>query len=114
MAVRSDPLLVPRGVDWGIGWPVQDGAGNPVDLAGWTARAQARLRASSDEVLAEWDSADGTIRLENGVLALVFLGNVTGGWGWTAAVYDVVLTSPTGAPTLVAQGGIELLQTVTR
>jgi hypothetical protein len=112
--VRSDPLLVPRGVDWGIGWPVQDRSGAPVDLTGWTARAQARLRASSDEVLAEWASSDGSIRLEGGVLALVFLGNVTGGWAWDQAVYDVLLTNPTGGTSLVASGGIQLLRTVTR
>jgi hypothetical protein len=112
---RSDPLIVPRGVDWAIGWPVLDTNGASLDLTGWSAQAQARRRAADDEVLVAWSSVSpGGITLLNSMVILGITAQQSASWDWDAAVYDVLLTSPTGQTSLVASGGIELTRTVTR
>jgi hypothetical protein len=107
-------LKIKQGSEYRIQWPVLDGNGDPMSTVGWAARAQARASMDSSEVLQAWDSDDDTLELAEGTLTLIVAAAMSEEWDWTYALYDVEMVSPTGVPTRVAQGSIEVDREVTR
>ncbi|MER6897554.1 hypothetical protein, partial [Amycolatopsis sp. NPDC000740] len=53
-----DNLVINKGAEWGRAWPVTSG-GRPLDLSGWTVRAQVRERIDAGDVLHEWSTEAG-------------------------------------------------------
>ena len=90
-------------------------ADEPVDLAGFTARMQARESHDSTDALLDLTTENGGIEAltENGVVALVFTPEMTEGATWRRAVYDIEIYS--GDTVIrILQGSIRLSPEVTR
>lgn len=90
---------------------------NPAhDLAGYTARLQARLSPQSPAVLLELTTENGGIALgaSPGQIDLLVTASSTAAIEWQAAVYDLLLTSADGRVTRLAQGSVTVSPDVTR
>lgn len=88
------------------------GAVVPVDLTGYTVRAQLRRRASSPEILATFtcvitDAADGRFELSLSAVT-------TAAIAARAGVYDVELVSPGGDVYRFLEGAVSISHEVTR
>jgi len=87
----------------------------PVDLTGYTARAQFRSSTSSATVLLELTSDNGGIEIEAaGRVTLVIDADQTEEIGWSSAVYDLELIAPDGTVTRLAEGEASVSPEVTR
>lgn len=86
----------------------RDAKKRPINLTGWTAVLQMRSAASSDIVLFELSTANGGIVIDplKGQITLHITNEQTAALGFTAAVYDLLLTAPGGA----AGDGIRLIE----
>ncbi len=111
-------FTISKGAYWNIGltWKV-DGA--LVDLTGWHARMQIRPEYAdqSSTVLADLSDTNppGGITLGGaaGTILLVQTGVQTAAMAFTTAVYDLLLTDPTGKPTRLLEGVVTLSDAVT-
>ena len=81
---------------------------NPVDLTGYTAVLQIRPYVLSATLLYD---ASGDIVLGGpaGTIALTIPDTVTGGFTWSAGVYDLLLISPQGVGTRLVEGGVTVV-----
>lgn len=107
-------------VDQGATFQMQltwkDENGNPVDLAGFTARMQIRKRARADEVLAEATTENGYITLggDEGTVEISVPASVTEDFDFKRGVYDLELESSGGIVTRLIQGCVYVDREVTR
>lgn len=115
-------LNIRQGATWpGLAWPIfapADGV-TPLDLAGWTARAQVRPDAPSATLYWTWstapDAGEGTAEIighEVGI-ALTAAESAQFSWGGPAG-YDVKLTSPDGRVLVIPGGAVLITRTYTR
>lgn len=113
---RQDRLDVPQGSDFVVSWPIYDSNGQPQDLAGWTAKAQARPHAAAALLLAEWSSTglSPALTLTGSTVTLTIPGSQSTAWDWKTGVYDLLLTDPSSRPVRVAEGPIYVSRAVTR
>ena len=110
-----------QGKTWRVPLRITDeAAGAPVDLAGWTGRAQIRQSADSADILATWTcsilehaAGDGSWVLW---LVMPFATTATiDASGNSLYVYDAEIVHPTtGEPFEVAYGTVEVIREVTR
>lgn len=111
-------ITIKQGTDGGLRWLVNDGAtGEPYDLTDWTVRSQVRESVGADHVLHEWSTARGTASADDtGYVTLTWDAATTSAWGFTDAVYDIELTSPTAdhRVTRLDSGRITVSREVTR
>lgn len=106
-------LTIPQGVHWGIAWPItQDG--EPLDLTGWTVKAQIRKNIESDTVLYEWSNAAGNVTVNDSQVTLLVSPATSTAWTWERGVYDVELTSPSAIVYRIAAGPVYVSPEVTR
>jgi hypothetical protein len=110
--VRNDDLRIHGGDDRPIVWPIHDAAGNPVDLTGYTARAQVRATPVALEILHEW-STDNTRAAILGSTVALYVDD-SESWSWTAGVYDLHLIDESGRHEVIAWGRVTVLPGVTR
>lgn len=93
-------LTIPRGVDRTFSIPILDAAGDPLPVAGWSARAQVRANKwfRSLPVLHEWSTLaeSPNAQLINGQLLLSVTPEDTADWEWWAGDCDIELTDPSG------------------
>lgn len=114
-SLRVDDLNVPQGADTTYQWPLRDMYGQPLaTMAGWTARAEARVRASDVIALATWTTENGGIELNDSTLSLIVTHDQSSAWDWDQARYDVELISPQGQVTRVTEGTLNVSAEVTR
>ncbi len=113
MTVRTR-LLIEQGTTWAISWPILDAAGEPMDLTGWTVRAQIRESVTAAEVLHEFTTAKGNATVEQSYVTLSVAPSESSAWPWRNAVYDVELTDPTGRVARIAEGAVTVSPEVTR
>jgi hypothetical protein len=116
MAAINLDLSVEQGSTWSHGF-LPEINGEPVLVAGWTARAQARAFVPSPEILHEWSTTDGSIGIDvdAGTVTMTLTPDDSSAWPWRLAYYDLEITSPDGEITYrVAQGKIRVSTEVTR
>jgi hypothetical protein len=110
--IRYDPLVVAQGDDRAFSWALLDADGEPINLQGFTAKAQVRAHPRSAEVLHEWSTANGKAVLGGGALTLKVNDSET--WDWDRGVYDIHLTDGDGNTEVLARGSIVVVPAVTR
>jgi hypothetical protein len=98
-------------VTWKVGDPAE-----PVDLTGYTARAQFRRAVGSSDVLVSLTTEDGGIILgdEAGTIQLHMTATATAALTWRSAVYDLELIAPSGDVRRFMKGDVEVDPEVTR
>lgn len=107
------PLSYRKGTSQGFAWPITQ-AGAPVDLTGWTVRAQIREHKDAATALYEFTTANGGATVTGSQVAIWLTPTISAAWTFREAVYDVLLTDPTGKAMLVAEGLFTLRAGVTR
>lgn len=111
----STPLVIYQGDDRPIVWSLSSMvSGAPVNLDGYTARAQVRDRADSTTVLHEWSTTDGTAEFstEDSTVSLLVVDSDT--WTWRSGVYDLHVTDFAGRTEIVDRRPVVVIPTVTR
>lgn len=111
--VLKDTLVIVQGASWGRAWPITL-AGSPIDLTGWTVKAQVRPVVEDSTVLYEWSTAAGNASTANSSVALTVAPTVSSAWTWYNGVYDVELTSPDGTVYRIVEGDVVISREVTR
>lgn len=106
-------LLVNQGATWAWAWPITV-QGDPVDLTGWSARAQVRPSKSDNTVLHEWSTEDGTASIANSRVTLYLTPAESSAWTWYTGVYDIELQDPDGHVYRISEGSIVVSREVTR
>ena len=92
-------------------------SGDPVDLSGYTARAQVRESVSSPTVLAEWTTQNGRLAITNGTqgeITWLISATETAGYTWPEGVWDLELVAPSGEVERLLEGRIVVSPEVTR
>jgi hypothetical protein len=114
-------LVWEQGATATLGFTWQDADEEPIDLSDWTARMQVRQKVDSPEVLAEFTTDEGiVIDGPEGEVTVSAPGEVTSEWDWPGssssrmAVYDLVLSDPSGVDIRLLEGKIKLNLGVTR
>jgi hypothetical protein len=103
-----------KGESFDIRLPVLDADDVPVDVTGWTAKAQVR-RSEHESVLHEWSATAGNATVAATTVTLHVDGAATTEWGWTNAQVSVEIYAPvTNKPHVIAQGVIRALPEITR
>lgn len=118
------PLELKQGSDIAIALTVLDATGAPItNPTGWTARAQIRSTPGG-VVLFEWNTTTGP-GLGTAVLTYDSVANVSTltlgvtaaqslGFTWNSALYDVLLTNPSGKTACVAEGTVTIDPIITQ
>ena len=115
MPAEQVDLYIEQGTSWGPrGWRPERN-GQPVCDATWTVKAQVRSSHGSPTVLHEWSTERGNAEVRPTGEVLLWLDPADSqGWAWTAARYDVEVTSPGGETLRVAEGWVKVGAEVTR
>jgi len=95
---------------------LRDESGQPMNLAGCTARMQIRPQPRSSELLHELTSDSGggiEIGETEGTLTLTVAPETSLTFTWRNAVYDLLLIDPGGEPTRVLKGSVMIDPAVT-
>lgn len=107
-----------QGSDYVIPLRLQDAAGTPLNLAGYSAQMQIRRTAGAcqtiDDLSSEGESPRIKIDAEAGKITLNFSHEITEKWPSGSMVYDIEITSPAGQITRILQGNISVSAEVTR
>ena len=95
-------------------WKDSDGA--PVDLTGYSARMQVRKTISTEAVVVELSTSNGSISLQGvtGAIELHLRAAQTSALTGKAGVYDLELESADGTVTRLLYGDVTLSPEVTR
>lgn len=103
-----------KGESFDIRLPVLDADGDPVDVDGWTAKAQVR-HSEREPVLHEWSTTEANIACVGTAVVLSVLAAQTSPWEWTSALVSVEIYEPvTSKPRVIAEGVIRALPEITR
>lgn len=103
-----------KGETFDIRVPVLDADGVPVDVTGWTAKAQVR-RSEAEPVLHEWAAASANITCTGTHVVLAVLAAQTSLWEWTSARVSIEVYEPiTSKPRVIAEGVIRALPETTK
>ena len=122
MTDQRDDLHIRQGATWpGLMWPIfapADGV-TPLDLTGWTARAQVRPDATSPTLYWTWSTApaagEGTAEIIGHEVGIELTAAESAQFGWGGpAGYDLELTSPDGRVLIVAAGAVHITRNYTR
>lgn len=117
MSAPTLDLQIDQGSTFVFHLEIRNGAGaNPpvLDLTGYTAKAQMRASYGST-VLKELTTSDGTITIDAalGKITLTLSDEQTAAMTFNTAIYDLVMTGPTGVATRVVQGKVTVSPGVT-
>lgn len=92
-------------------------SGDPIDLTGYTVKAQVRETPGSETVLAEWSTANGRLAIplpETGAIVFEIPAVETSGYTWAEGVWDMELTAPNGRVERLLSGRVYVDPEVTR
>ena len=107
-----------QGSDYAIPLRLQDSAGTPLNLAGYSAQMQIRRTAGAcqtiDDLTSEGEAPRIKIDAKVGKITLNFSHEITEKWPSGSMVYDIEITSPAGQITRILQGSISVSAEVTR
>lgn len=111
--VRTTNLTIYAGDDRPLQWPLLAADGTtPLDVTGWTARAQVRQHADSEAILHEWSTENTRAQLADGSLSLLV--DDSESWTWRVGVYDLHLIDPDGHHVVLDHGTVRVEPGVTR
>lgn len=115
MATLTFPLNINQGEAWSVTFPVIDANNNPMNVTGWTAKAQIR-GAPGETVLYEWSAANSNITVSGTTVTISLTGAVSAAWTWIGinAEYDLYVTNLSGQPYRIAQGPVIVSPEVTQ
>lgn len=115
MAATYD-FTIEQGTSQTVNFVWKDSAGNPVDLTGFTARAQVRKTYSTADYLISLTTEDSGITLGGaaGTVVLHFTPAKTTPVTAKSGVYDVELVSSDGTVTRLVQGAVDFSPEATR
>lgn len=90
--------------------------GRPIDLTGYTAKMQLRTAASSSTSILDLLTSNSRITIDgtHGIIDLLVSATDTAALSVMTAVYDLILTSPTGTVTRLLEGKITITPGVSR
>lgn len=100
-------LAINQGETTSIIFPVIDQNGQPVNVTGWTARAQIR-ETELTPVLYEWSAANSNITVSGTSVTLSVPAATSAVWMWTAGRYDLELTDTRGSVYRIAEGKVHV------
>lgn len=108
-------LDIQQGADFAVAWDIfaPDGV-TPLNISGWSARAQARATTESTTALYNWSNVLGNLVPEAGSLTLSVTAAQSSAWAWQRAVFDVELIDLLGKVASVDRGFIIVIPEVTR
>lgn len=98
----------------------KDSDDTPIDVTGYRVRMQVRQTPTATTTLLDFDSADLESGMtidtldETGVITIRLSPAVTGALAFTAAEYDLTVTSPDGVVTRLMEGKASVSLGVTR
>lgn len=101
-------LMIQRGATWSAYFPVfdPDAPTTPLDLTGWTARAQIRAWYGSTETLFSWPE-DAAVECTPEGRVYIHVGPTqSSAWTWDNGVYGVELLDPDENVITLAQGPV--------
>lgn len=106
-----------QGASFSRAFNVLDQAGVPVNLAGYSAAMQIRPFPSSSEVMLEATTANSLLTISSSITGLIVLSltpQQTAAFAYNSAVYDMLLTSPTGLISKAFKGKVSIEPVITR
>lgn len=86
---------------------VCDGTGEPVDLAGYTARMQLRPYPRAKRIYDELTTENGRLKIDGGKVTIRFPASETAKYKFRKAVYDLVVIGESGLQYRIAEGLVE-------
>lgn len=107
------PLRINQGEDWETAFPVIDSDDEPVDVTGWSARAQIR-HGPFEPVLYEWSAGNSNVTLSGSTVTLKVSSAVSSTWSFIEGSYDLELTDTLGRVYRIAEGPVKVRQEITR
>jgi hypothetical protein len=114
MAALQYDLPINQGETCSFTFPVFDGAGDPLTVDGWTAKAQIRRYPTSVIVFYEWSAANQNIVVSGSSITLQLSAADSAAWTWNNGCYDLDLTDPDSNVTRIAEGAVRVSSEVTR
>lgn len=116
MARDRHNLIIFQGEDLTIEVTWTDDNGDPVDLTDYTAKAQVRTYYSAPDTELEFDTENGTIELDDGLITLTASAADTAGVNLPSqgGVWDLELTAADEKVTRLVFGTVKLNRQVTR
>lgn len=108
-------LLIEEGADWSDEVLLVDASGEPVDLAGYTARSDIKRSADDSTVLIEMSTDNGRIVItpSTGAVLRRLTAAETTGLTWRNAVHDLMVIDATGVVTRLSAGPVLYSQAIT-
>lgn len=107
-------LHIHQGETFEYTWPTVDNeAGNPVDLTGYTAKIALKEHRDLDETLAEWTSGAELTLNSDGTIDIKLDASTTAGLSFREVVYDIRLVDGAGEVSYPFWGHITLEKSVT-
>lgn len=110
--VRFDNLAIQQGDDRPFTWDLTSAQGDPVDLTGYSARAQVRDMSNSSAILHEWSTENGRAQLANSTVALLV--DDSDSWTWDHGRYDLRVADSNGNTEVIARGTVVVTAGITR
>ena len=107
-------LRINQGETFQVAIPVLDEDGDPISLAGMTARGQVRPYAPSTTVLHEWTLGNSGIAFDTNKVVLTVPAATSSAWTWRGGQYDVELVDGSGAVTRLVEGYVVVHPEITR
>lgn len=117
MPAKKLDITIEQGATFVMNLTWKNPAGSPVNLTGYTAKMQARLKYSDTAALVTFSTTDGTITLGGaaGTVAVSGLATMSGITKPVIGVYDLELTeTSTGKVTRLLQGRAFISPEVTK
>lgn len=116
MTAAKYDMVIEQGADFVLPIIWQDATEAPLNLAGYTARMQARATVTSPIVLIDASTTNSliTITPATGTVTISIPAAQTAQFGWSNAVYDLELVSASGFVYRLLEGAITVVKEVTR
>lgn len=113
MAAAKYDIDIEQGATWRKTFRLLKSNNFAKDLTGYTAKAQFRAKASSEDILAELDVKFVSPR-KCGKIVLSLTPEETAAFTFYTAVWDLFLTSPNGVHSKLLKGTVTVYETVTK
>jgi hypothetical protein len=107
------PLNINQGETWEMTFPVVDTDNEPVNITGWSARAQVR-HGPLEPILYEWSAGNSNLTLNQNSVTLSVSATASSNWAFTEGTYDLELTDTLGKVYRIAQGRVKVSEEITR
>lgn len=116
MAAARKNLVIEQGATFTLDMVYRQSNGTPVNLTGYSARMQIRLRHESPTALLSFTTQGGSIVLGGalGTIVVTATATQTAALPARSAVYDLELVAPDTTVTRLMQGSVTITPEVTR